>query len=113
MVALSGSPVAQAIALALLHFVWQGVLIAALLGAALVLLPRSRASERYAACGLALGAMLLAPLATASLALAEPAPRVPAVAAPPLLSLSPLVLCAWAAGCLFMSARLLVGLGRL
>ena len=111
MVALSGSPLVQALALALLHFVWQGVLIAALLGAALVLLPRSRAPERYAACSLALGAMLLAPFVTASLALAQPASGVPAVAAPPLLSLP--LLCAWAMGCLFASARLLVGLRRL
>jgi len=112
--ALSGSPLAQALVLALLHFVWQGVLIAALLGAALVLLPRSRAVERYAACSVALGAMLLAPLATAALQLLEPGARVAAVAAPPrLLSLSPVLLCVWAVGCLFMSARLLVGLGRL
>lgn len=110
MVALSGSPLAQAVALALLHFLWQGALIAALLGAALLLLPRSRAAERYVACSVALGAMLLAPLVTASLALAEPAPRVSAIAAPPLLS--PILLCVWAAGCLFECARLGVGLGR-
>jgi beta-lactamase regulating signal transducer with metallopeptidase domain len=110
---LSGSSLAQAAVLALVHFLWQGVSIAALLAAALVLLPRAHAAERYAACCIALGAMLLAPLVTLSLLLAEPAPRMAAIAAPPLLSVSPLVLCVWAAGCLFSSARLLVGLGRL
>jgi soluble lytic murein transglycosylase-like protein len=111
--ALSGSVLAQAAALALLHFVWQGVLIAALLGAALVLLPRSRATARYAACSAALAAMLLAPLGTIGSALVERAPGVAVPPAPALLSLSPVLLCGWAVGCLFMSARLLLGLGRL
>src|SRR5882724_12011900 len=48
---LSG-PVAQAIGWALVHLLWQGVLVAAILAAALALMHRRSANARYlAACG--------------------------------------------------------------
>src|SRR5436190_16915143 len=48
---LSG-PLAHAIGWALVHLLWQGVLVAAILAAALALMPRQSANARYlAACG--------------------------------------------------------------
>src|SRR5437762_7838536 len=48
---LSG-PLAQAIGWALVHLLWQGVLVAAILAAALALMQRQSANARYlAACG--------------------------------------------------------------
>lgn len=49
---LFGGPLAQAIGWALLHLLWQGVLVAAILAAALALLQRQSANARYlASCG--------------------------------------------------------------
>jgi Zn-dependent protease with chaperone function len=59
------SPVAQSIAWSLLHLVWQGVLVAALLGSALQLMRGSSANSRYLVSCVALGAMLVLPAATA------------------------------------------------
>jgi beta-lactamase regulating signal transducer with metallopeptidase domain len=50
----------------LLHFVWQGTLIALALGMLLLLLPRTCARARYLLACAALVAMALAPLATAT-----------------------------------------------
>src|SRR5438876_7983998 len=45
-------PLVQAIGWALLHLLWQGVLVAAILAAALALLQRQSANARYlASCG--------------------------------------------------------------
>jgi beta-lactamase regulating signal transducer with metallopeptidase domain len=49
---LLGTPLAQAIGWALLHLLWQGVLVAAILAATLALLARQTANARYlASCG--------------------------------------------------------------
>src|SRR5258708_4746315 len=65
---LSGSltgPVAQAIGWALLHLLWQGVLVAAILAATLALMKRQSANARYlASCG-AMIALLVLAVATA------------------------------------------------
>ena len=63
--ALAASVEVQAAAWALLHFVWQGAVIATLLWLLLATLPRSQASGRYAASCLALGLLAVAPPATA------------------------------------------------
>jgi beta-lactamase regulating signal transducer with metallopeptidase domain len=58
-------PQALTLALTLLHFVWQGALVAALLAAVNALLARSSARARYAAACGALLLMLAMPLVTA------------------------------------------------
>lgn len=58
-------PVAQSMAWSLLHLVWQGVLVAALLGTALQLMRGASANSRYLVSCVALGAMLVLPAATA------------------------------------------------
>ncbi|MGB7220706.1 MAG: M56 family metallopeptidase [Vicinamibacterales bacterium] len=58
---------------ALVHFVWQGALVALLTAAALRLLRHGSANARYLTSCIALGAMLLAPIVTARL-LSTPAP---------------------------------------
>src|SRR4051812_40476214 len=57
-------PVAQAIGWALIHFVWQGALIAALAGLALVALRRSAADVRYVVAAIALALMATMPVVT-------------------------------------------------
>jgi len=81
---LSGSltgPVAQAIGWALLHLLWQGVLVAAILAATLALMKRQSANARYlASCG-AMIALLVLVVATAVRAYdpaAEATPALPA-----------------------------------
>jgi len=49
---------------ALVHFLWQGLVIAAVLEIALALVGRKKASARYALCGLALGVMPLCLMGT-------------------------------------------------
>jgi len=62
---LLGTPLAQAIGWALLHLLWQGVLVAAILAATLALLARQSASARYlASCG-ALALLVVLGAATA------------------------------------------------
>ena len=58
-------PVAQAIGWALLHFVWQGTLVALLTATALVTLRRSAADVRYVVSAVALSVMLTLPAVTA------------------------------------------------
>ena len=58
-------PVPQAIGWALLQFVWQGALIAALTAALLALLRRSAADVRYVVATIALSLMLTMPVVTA------------------------------------------------
>ncbi len=63
--ALLGSAIAQAIGWALLHLLWQGVLVAAILAATLALLSRQSANARYlASCG-ALALLVVLGAATA------------------------------------------------
>jgi beta-lactamase regulating signal transducer with metallopeptidase domain len=62
---LLGTPVAQAIGWALLHLLWQGVLVAAILAATLALLSKQSANARYlASCG-ALALLVVLGAATA------------------------------------------------
>ena len=62
--AILGGPLAQAIGWALVHLLWQGVLVAAILAAALALLQRRSANARYFASCAALVALLLLGAAT-------------------------------------------------
>ena len=65
---------AATLGLTLVHFVWQGAVVALLLMAALVALRRRGPEVRYLACCVALVALVLFPLATlARLAGAYPA----------------------------------------
>ena len=57
-------PAWQRLALSLLHFVWQGTLIAALVGVAMSLFGLRRPHARYAACLVAFAAMAACPLVT-------------------------------------------------
>jgi beta-lactamase regulating signal transducer with metallopeptidase domain len=59
-------PVVQAIGWALLHFVWQGTLVAALAATVLALLRRSAADVRYVVSAIALSMMLTLPAVTAT-----------------------------------------------
>lgn len=75
MITLLSGPVAQAIGWALLHLVWQGVLVAAILAATLALMQRQSASARYiASCG-AMIALLVLLVATAVREYQSPAPQ--------------------------------------
>src|SRR5688572_7532486 len=58
-------PVAQAIGWALVHFVWQGTLIAAVTGLLLLALRRSAADVRYVVATIALTLMVTMPTVTA------------------------------------------------
>ena len=62
--ALFHQPVAQAVAWALLHFVWQGALIAALTSVVLLALRRSAADIRYVVATIGLAMMLTLPIVT-------------------------------------------------
>jgi len=58
-------PAAQAIGWALLHFVWQGALVAMVTAVALAFLRRSAADVRYVVSAVALSVMLTLPAVTA------------------------------------------------
>ena len=60
-------PAAREIGYALMHSLWQGAIVAALLSLALTALRKRSASTRYVACCIAMVAMLAWPAATASL----------------------------------------------
>jgi beta-lactamase regulating signal transducer with metallopeptidase domain len=62
--AILGGPLAQAIGWALVHLLWQGVLVGAILAAALALLQRRSANARYFASCAALVALVLLGAAT-------------------------------------------------
>lgn len=117
---LAGSAGVQALGWTLLHFLWQGAIIAAALAVALAGLPRGLARARYAACCVALVLSLLAPLATLLALLhrfgAEPAlpPRLGGpTASGPWESVPLLLSAAWALGSAGMSLRLALGFARL
>jgi len=116
--ALAASVEVQAAAWALLHFVWQGAVIAALLWLLLAIVPRSQARGRYAASCLALGLLAVAPAATVWYMLAaHPAQASSRALAPHAVeqgSYTSLVLLAlWAVGSALMALRLLWGVARL
>lgn len=66
MAAIWASPAAEAMARALVHFLWQGALVGIATGGILVLLDKARASTRYAVALGALFLMAALPIATAS-----------------------------------------------
>lgn len=114
-----GSPFVAALGVTLLHFLWQGAVIAAFLAATLAGLEKTNARARYAAASAALVLMALAPPATLLFVLGSPEARSHSFVwptsmtpeAPPLWPA--IVVAAWMAGALFMSARLVVGFSRL
>jgi beta-lactamase regulating signal transducer with metallopeptidase domain len=135
--ALLRQPFCRALAAALLHFLWQGALVALLLAAANAALQKATARARYAAACAALAVMLLLPAATVwrlSSTGAGPAPvlrafqsaRAPATVPtsnPPsamgplataltprqLTAAEPWILLAWLAGVCVLSVRFLGG----
>ena len=74
------TPFLQTAGWALIHFVWQGAAIAAVLATALHLVARRSANARYIVACAGLVAMLAAPIATARVMWATP-DSVPVVAA--------------------------------
>jgi beta-lactamase regulating signal transducer with metallopeptidase domain len=124
------TPFAMAMNSALLHFVWQGVVVAFLLWIVLAALRRSTANSRYLASCAALGILTLAPFVTMLLVYdrsTTPVKFIPGVTifpvavfagpiAPPpdWLTLARLwLLPAWAFGVAVLSIRLLWGYSRL
>lgn len=112
---LASSGVVHAGAQTLLHFLWQGGLIAAVLWLSLWALPRAHSTARYAACCVALAAMLVAPLSTFALELRSagaPVVFVPASSiAPASASYMHLaLLVVWVLGGAAMAARLVAGM---
>ena len=61
---LSSLPIMQALGWTLLHFLWQGALVAAAVGLLLALLRGRSANARYVACCAGMALMIAAPLAT-------------------------------------------------
>jgi beta-lactamase regulating signal transducer with metallopeptidase domain len=84
---LTTTPLGQAIGWALLQFVWQGALIAAVAAVVLFLLRRSAADVRYVVATIAMSLMLTVPIVTAVQGLAAArraaAPAVPSAASTP------------------------------
>jgi hypothetical protein len=128
-------PWSQAVTLALLHFVWQGALIAALLAAAVELLRIRSPQARYACSLAALLLMAACPVGTATWQLAEGrvqgsgfgfqveedsgqrtedsaagTPHSPLTTHSVISSAQPYVLTAWLVGVAFFGCRLLCGL---
>jgi TonB family protein len=122
------TPLAQAISRALIHFLWQGLMIAVFLWIALFLLRKRSADSRYLAACMALAAMAAMPFVTAWILYAQPASG-PAVilpietasrsaAGPPALDADPRdwleavqiwALPIWSAGAFLFSIRLALG----
>src|SRR5580658_5066467 len=64
--------IGQALSVALIHFVWQGLAVAAVLWMVLLLLGKSSAHSRYLASCAALAALVAAPVITAWTVYARP-----------------------------------------
>jgi len=113
--ALADSTTVQGAAWALLHFVWQGAGIAALLWLVLALVPREQALLRYGAACLALALLALSPVITFWYLLAQ-RPLAVAVVPPAQLGagqgayLLLWLLAAWGLGSSVMTLRLVLGL---
>jgi len=120
------TPLVLALNSALLHLVWQGVVMALLLWIALAGLRRSSASVRYLVSCAALGILTLAPIVTACMAYQRPRPFVRTeavfatvafaspIAAPTnwLVVAEAWLLPAWASGVALLSMRLLWGYAK-
>jgi TonB family protein len=74
MTALADAPIAQAISQALLHFVWQGMLVVIALWITLFAMRRRSAASRYAVSCAALGLMAILPAITAYVLYQRPQP---------------------------------------
>ena len=102
-------PLMYALGLALLHFIWQGAVVASLLASALFILKGHAASLRY---GAALGAILLMPAllaATAWRMWASPFVLSRLWSTDKLESLLPWIVSVWLIGILFLSLRIAFG----
>jgi murein DD-endopeptidase MepM/ murein hydrolase activator NlpD/beta-lactamase regulating signal transducer with metallopeptidase domain len=121
---LAHSPFVLALLTALVHFIWQGIIITLALWFVLLILPKRHAHARHAAACTALLLMALAPLTTFLLVWQKPAaPPIDLALAldwqsanrPP--SLPEIVMVAffagWCAGVLLMTSKLVGGLWRL
>ena len=75
------TPLAQALGWTLVHFIWQGALVAAVLGVVLVALRRHSAQARYLACCAGMAVMMLAPVVTLIVVAVAPRPPVGETAA--------------------------------
>jgi beta-lactamase regulating signal transducer with metallopeptidase domain len=122
------TPFIRALDSALLHFVWQGMLVAFLLWTALVALRKRSANARYVTCCAALGLLAVLPVATVWLLYARataiegsPIPilavALTGASVPPQISWLALaqawMLPAWACGVLLLSIRLMWGCARI
>jgi soluble lytic murein transglycosylase-like protein len=124
--ALAFSEEVHAAAWALVHFVWQGSVIAALLWLLLAGVPRAQASLRYGACCFALGLLALTPPATFGFLLVR-RPLVAMPGSPVILGaelgvaleagqgayVSLWLIAAWGIGSALMTLRLLLGAAAL
>ena len=119
------TPLVQALDAALLHFLWQGLAVAALLWVALAMLRNRSANARYLASCVALAMAAALPLITAYLEYAKPAaaqaiPALTAIVVVPggapdtdwLALLQRWLLPLWACGVTILAARLLWGCAR-
>jgi soluble lytic murein transglycosylase-like protein len=116
---LADTALVYALGWSLLHFLWQGALIAGALELALAALPRANSSARYAACCAALTSLLVAPLLTLSLTLAagptqsRPIGLTGSGTTPTGNYLLLVMVAIWALGSATMTARLGFGLSHL
>jgi beta-lactamase regulating signal transducer with metallopeptidase domain len=124
-------PAVRAIALALLHFLWQGALVALTLAAGNQVLRRSSARARYAAACAAMALLLVLPavtvwrlqtpragttpgfflVSTGGLAATPPGTKsaLPLPRTDPIATLAPWIVLAWVSGVCLFSIRLLGG----
>jgi len=73
MVMVEAAPAAGALGWTLLHFLWQGAVIAAILAAVLSLQAKNTAHARYLTCCAGMALMMAAPLVTFLLIIGAPA----------------------------------------
>ncbi|WP_310388144.1 M56 family metallopeptidase [Roseateles sp.] len=115
MSAFSMAALVPALGWALLNFVWQGLLIGLLAGAALALSDKAKPRVRYAICAWALLACLALPLAQLAWLLGAPPAMPPMPEQQPdwlqaLAAHSPALVVAWSFGVSLMALRLAAGL---
>ena len=121
---LSSLPIIQALGWTLLHFLWQGALVAAAVGLLLSVMRRRSPNARYVACCAGMALMIAAPLTTLGIILTA---RYGAVAIPPellaadlggssiwhrLAPLLPYLTLFWLAGVLLLQCRLILQWSR-